>query len=897
MKFHPFSHLRSVLSWRRPNRLNILMGVLILFLLIVFLPASTQAQQNKNHKEKLLWLPASSPTSFSAISGGISSHTCVLTSGGGVKCWGLNMHGQLGDGTTANRISPVDVIGLESGVIAIETGGAHTCALTSGGGVKCWGWNAQGQLGDGTIYSERYTPVDVIGLASGITAIGAGGMNTCALTSGGGVKCWGWGSGDIIPVDVIGLETGIIALSQGSEHTCVLTSSGGVKCWGANIDGQLGNGTSDYSNIPVDVIGLGSGVTAIEAGGKHTCALIAAGGVKCWGANEYGQLSDGTFILNRYIPVDVVGLESDITALSLGRIHTCVLTAGGGVKCWGANGSGQLGDGTTTVSRIPLDVTGLGIGVTAVTTGVYHSCALTNGGGAMCWGWNGHGQLGDGTILPNSIPISVGRLGSGITAIEAGKNQTCALTAVGGMKCWGSNLYGKLGDGTDINNNIPVGVSGLESGVTAFDTGEEHTCALSTGGEAMCWGDNRYGQLGNGTISYSSNLPVNVIGLGNGVTALAAGAFHTCALTAVGGVMCWGNNEDGQLGDGTNYSSLVPVNVIGLGSSVTALSVGGAHTCALTAVGGVKCWGLNEYGQLGDGTSTYSSTLPVDVIGLENGVIAIDAGGAHTCVLTSSGGVKCWGNNEDGQLGDGTINNSNLPVDVIGLESGVIELATSGTYYQAWVGGYHTCALTTGGGVKCWGSNVYGQLGDGTTANRNTPVNVSGLESGVTAITTGGMHSCAIIIGGLPKCWGWDYDGQLGVEGGAIRLMPVNVQDEANKILLNYLNGQPGSFFTVTGQNFPPGSPITLTINNVVMSQPLQTNETGGFIFFLDTLGAEAGGYLVTVSVNSGPSASNLFLLNDATPLRSQEGGGQTVNVPSGIGVDYYFTYIPIIRR
>jgi alpha-tubulin suppressor-like RCC1 family protein len=632
---------------------------------------------------------------------------------------------------------------------AIAAGGQHTCALTMDGGVKCWGWNSYGQLGDGTT-TYRATPVDVSGLGSGVRAIAAGGSHTCALTAGGGVKCWGQNSsgqlGDgtttsrTTPVDVSGLRSGVVAIAAGDLHTCALTVGGDVKCWGRNSSGQLGDGTTTSRTTPVDVSELGSGVVAIAAGGFHTCALTTDGGVKCWGYNGLGQLGDGT-TTSRNMPVDVVRLGSGVRAIGAGGYHTCVLTASGGIKCWGDNTYGQLGIGKFGYRPIPADVSGLGSWVSAIAAGDLHTCA-PRAGGVKCWGANRDGQLGNGMWADSATPVDVSGLGSGVRAIAAGDLHTCALTAGGGVKCWGQNSSGQLGDGTTTSRTTPVDVSGLGAGViAAIATGGLHTCALTAGGGVKCWGQNSYGQLGDGTTTRRTT-PVDVSGLGSGVVAIAAGRYHTCALTAGGGVKCWGQNSYGQLGDGTTTDRTTPVDVSGLRSGVRAIAAGGFHTCALTTDGGVKCWGYNSLGQLGDGTTT-SRTTPVDVSGLGSGVVAIAAGGRHTCALTAGGGVKCWGQNFYGQLGDGTTTFRMTPVDISGLTSGVVAIAA---------GSWHTCALTTSGGVKCWGRNTYGQLGDGEFGYSPTPVDV--VSSATTSAATNTAAPARTPMGAitLPVC-------------------------------------------------------------------------------------------------------------------------------------------------
>lgn len=340
-------------------------------------------------------------------------------------------------------------------VFRLAAGGWHTCALLKDGCVKCWGDNSDGQLGDGTRY-QRSTVVDVAALA-GVTAVAAGGLHTCALTSAGGVKCWGEGwdgqlgrgwcgaASSASPVDVVGLPDDVVAITAGFLHTCALTGSGRVKCWGQNLVGQLGDGTRVGACGPRDVAGLTGGVIAVAAGGYHTCAVMSAGGLKCWGENEWGQLGDGT-TTDRYTPTDVWGLDAPIAAIAAGFHSTCALTTAGAVKCWGYGGS-----------VIPEEVSGLSSGVTAVAVGTGHKCVQL-AGGVKCWGNNAHGQVGDGTTELRTSPVDVTGLASGVAALSAGYGYTCAATGAGRVRCWGMNEEGQLGDGTTEDRTTPVAV-------------------------------------------------------------------------------------------------------------------------------------------------------------------------------------------------------------------------------------------------------------------------------------------------------------------------------------------------------------------------------------------------------------------------------------------------------
>ena len=385
----------------------------------------------------------------------------------------------LAAGLSSRGLQPAAANAL-TGVTMAAGGAAHTCAIVQGGAVDCWGWNRSGQLGDGTTTDRPY------------------------------------------PVPVPGMN-GATLLATGAAHTCVYTPSAGVRCWGLNIYGQLGLGTDEQcalaacSTVPVTVANLSDEILSIGAGVSHTCVLTAAGGVKCWGRNQYGQLGDGSND-NSGSPVDVVGLTSGVTALSVGGFHACAVLTGGELSCWGNDQSGQLGDGATVNSSVPVNVTGLPGPLDSVSAGYSHTCGVLTTGGATCWGENFAGQLGDGTDTKRHQPVAVSSLNSGVAVVSAAESHTCALLMSGGLLCWGNNEVGRLGDGTVLRRFTPGDVIGLESGVSAVFRGDLHTCALTQAGALTCWGDNIFGQLGAQTsemcpfsAASCSTIPIDVV--------------------------------------------------------------------------------------------------------------------------------------------------------------------------------------------------------------------------------------------------------------------------------------------------------------------------------------------------------------------------------------------------
>lgn len=360
------------------------------------------------------------------------------------------------------------------------------------------------------------------------------------------------------------------SVSVGHRHACALTTGGAVYCWGANSQGQLGNGTTTDAMTPVSVTGLTGGVTAIAANYNHTCAVTSEGGVLCWGENDYGQLGDGT-TTGANEPVSVVGLRTGARAVATGPEHTCAVGRRGALSCWGRGHLGQLGAGSTASSTVPVPVTGLGRGVTAVATGDGHTCALA-GGGALCWGGDYFGTLGNGTRVNSAVPISVPGLASGVDSITAGNFHTCAVKDDGRALCWGDNDSGQLGDNlathvpgpypANTSSAVPVPVTGLAAEVMQISGGLFHTCALTRGGAAFCWGRGTGGELGNGLMADSA-IPVAVTGLAGGVRNIAAGWGRTSAVSSVGGILSWGFNFSGQLGNGNSTDWGVPVPLLG----------------------------------------------------------------------------------------------------------------------------------------------------------------------------------------------------------------------------------------------------------------------------------------------------------------------------------------------
>lgn len=496
-----------------------------------------------------------------------------------------------------------------------------------------------------------------------------------------------------------------------------------------------------------------AGAQDIAVGNVSACAVLSGGAVWCWGGNQVGQLGTGVTggleLIAR--PSLLVG---GATQIASGFSHVCAVVDGG-VQCWGNNANGQLGDGTTTASPTPVQAIPAGSGIVEVRAGNAHTCARASGGTVQCWGNNFNGQLGNGATLPGpaivTSPVAV--LGqTDAASLALGSFHSCLVTTTGAARCWGWNGFGQLGNGATNSAGIssPGAVNLLGSGVAQIAAGAQHTCARTDAGAMLCWGDNSQGAIGDGTF-VQRLVPTAVSGLDAGVEAIAANDASSCAYNGAN-VLCWGRGSEAQNGVTFPLSVTQPNVVAGSGAGVAALGARGNVACARRLSGSVICWGENFNGQLGRYYLAWR-LRPTAVGGSWGSAnVAVAMGYAHACALRANGGVECAGNNAQGQLGNGNLLNSMTPVAVQNL--GGATVVASG-----WL---HSCAIVAGGAVRCWGRNTEGQLGNGSNQASSTPVAVTGL-TGAVSLAAGAYHSCATTDTGALYCWGRNSEGQLGL--------------------------------------------------------------------------------------------------------------------------------------
>ncbi len=580
------------------------------------------------------------------------------------------------------------------------------------------------------------------------------------------------------PVTVKASLTQDVTISATAVVTIISPTDKTLLSWGMNFYGELGNGVTASSSAPVPVNGL-SGVTTVAAGDGHSLA-VKNGQVWAWGDNIYGQLGNGTIGTNlaSITPAQVVDLNNvTITSVSAGWRHSLALDTNGMVWAWGYNRQGELGEPSKINSPRPIQVGGIS-SVKSIAAGAYHNLALTTDGHVWAWGDNSSGQLGNGAIgIDSSTPVPVGTPPlQGIVAIAAGLYHSLAVDANGTVYAWGDNSIGQLGISAAqyYYSDVPVPVSGV-AGISKVAAGRFHSVALTTTGEVWTWGDNSSGQLGIGTFD-ATEIPTKVQSPDIvGVTDIAAGRSHTLALTSKNIVATWGLNIDGELGDMSYTDTNIPTRAA---SITTAISVaaGGSHSVALTSDGAVWAWGTNGDGELGNTSISTNRNTPVRASNL-SGLTAIAGGDFYSLALQSDGTLWSWGLNNHGQLGNNSTISTNVPGKLADPNlTGIVAMAAGGnlSFDNSSFSAFSLALRGVDGTIWAWGTNDFGQLGDGTTTSRTKPGQVSGLV-GVVAVAVGASHGLAVMSDGTMRAWGRNGAGQLGDGTRTMRLAPVSV--------------------------------------------------------------------------------------------------------------------------
>ncbi len=707
--------------------------------------------------------------------------SCVDTQSSAEHCGGCGK---------ACAVGETCVSGGCTSLLSIVAGVSHTCALTACGQLKCWGDGGSVPLGYADKALRALPPSEtlVVGQGAGkrIKQIWLGESHTCLLAFDQGFHCWGknshgqLGYGNLTDIEKpifwgvdLGVGRSVVGAAMGVTHTCAVLDDASLRCWGANDNGQLGYGDSTSRLSPdakaVDV-GIGRSVKAVGVGDAFSCALLDNDTVKCWGKNDKGQLGLGDQISRNapnLQPVDV-GAGRSVKSLSVGRVDVCVLLDDRSVKCWGDNSRGQLGYGDTTDrNKPPAELVAFGVGRTAhaLFSGLgSHRCALLDDGTARCWGASDLGQLGNGE--------------SGL-----GKDQFAPPSA-------------------------PLDF-GLGRTAKVLSIGKNHTCAVLDNQRAVCFGDNTKGKLGYGDFAMRSKVTSASIALGqttcsgtcvdtfsaahcggcniactssqicglfrctSPLVTLRSGLHHNCYLQN-GQVRCWGHNGYGQLGYGDTVSRPSPptdVVDLGVGRTAKAVAVGDYYTCAILDNDTLKCWGRNNDGQLGYGNTTQQTAPPTTTVDLGVGrtVKALALGGTHACAILDNDSIKCWGRNSYGQLGYNDVMSRTAP------PATTVDLGSGRTAKTLVLGKFHSCAILDDASVKCWGSNTFGELGYGDTTSRRappaTPVDL-GAGRTATALALEYSHTCALLDNGTVKCWGNNTSGELGYGDTTQRTAP-----------------------------------------------------------------------------------------------------------------------------
>ncbi|MCB1030693.1 MAG: DUF4214 domain-containing protein [Acidimicrobiales bacterium] len=467
--------------------------------------------------------------------------------------------------------------------------------------------------------------------------------------------------------------------------------------------------------------------------------------------------SSGGMTITGYVITPYIGATAQTPVNSTGNATTKVITGLVNGTAYTFKVSATNGVGTGAQSNASSAATP---SASLSAPGAPTAVTATAGNAQVSLSWGAPGSNGGSTIIGYVITPYIGAAAQSPT-YTTGSSTTRVVTGLtnGTAYTFKVAALNGVGTGAQSSSSSTVTPTAPALAAKAISVGDTHSCAVLTSGSVRCWGDNSQGQLGNG--SNAASLTPKAVSSITNAKSVSAGSSHTCAVLTTGAVRCWGSNIQGKLGNGSTNASTVPVAVSGI-TNATTVSAGSTHSCAVLSTGAVRCWGYSGDGKLGNG-STNASSVPVAVTGIANAV-GVTAASAHSCAVLSTGGVKCWGYNLFGRLGNGSSTASTVPVNVSGISNAVSVSAK----------GNHTCAVLSTGGVKCWGRNSSGQLGNGSWTDSSVPVSVSAITTAKAGVV-GGSHSCAVLASGGAQCWGFNQSGALGNGSSVTSYTPVAV--------------------------------------------------------------------------------------------------------------------------
>ncbi len=710
-----------------------------------------------------------------------NNQSFLINAKGELMAWGYNDCGQLGIGSNSISYIPVKVVNTDNTkFIKISSGINHSLAIDEAGSLWAFGCNNYGQLGNGSSTASTLPTKITNTEGTDFVEVVASRVYSLAIDENGSLWAWGAnGSGQlgdnstttkVSPVEIINTSnTDFVSISSYHTHSLAIDEAGSLWAWGDNSSYELGNNSTAISKIPIII--TANTYKKVAAGYLYSAAIDTNGYLYTWGDDTYGQLGNGSTGATK-VPTQITNTDNTkFVNVATGKYHMGAIDEAGALWMWGYNNHGQLGDNSTTARISPVKIINPeGKKFVSISMGDYHTQAIDEAGNVFIWGYNGYGQLGHNGITAQSlIPIII--VTSKANKLYAGNSSSYSLDTSNNLWVWGDGSYGQLGNGSSasygsarrITNSDNAKFMNISTSVSSY----YFVLGIDENGSLWTWGYNYYGL---GIYKTSVDIPTKITNTDNTkFVAIGAGGSHGFAIDEVGALWAWGLNNFGQLGNGNNNNSSIPIKITNTDNTkFISVAGGNFHSLAIDEAGALWAWGYNSYGQLGNG-NTNNSNIPKKITNTDNTkFVSVWAGGSHSIAIDEAGSLWAWGYNGNGQLGDGSTNNSNIPIKITNIDNTKFLIVA--------VGASHNLAIDEAGSLWVWGYNNYGQLGDNSVTTRTLPEKITNiLGTKFIAISAGGSHSLGVDNTGVLWAWGYNSTYQLGNNFTTQSLVPTRI--------------------------------------------------------------------------------------------------------------------------